>query len=108
VLDRQKKFEGDLNLMQTIMLQWLMAEESKEEIEAKYLDWEMNALAANQATNRPLIDQLQKRHLSEERDDGFLSPQEEAAIDWITPESPEEVEEMLDFFGEITNSDQRK
>lgn len=100
ILDRQKKFEGDLNSVQNAALQWLMLDQMKEEMEIRKVDWEMMALAANPATNKALLDHL---HQSQ-TDDGFLTPEEETKIDWVTPESSEEVDEILSIFNQVNTA----
>lgn len=65
-----------------------MSDEMKREAEQKRLDYEMFALAANEHTNPTLLEHLQKPD----------EPGEEE-IEWLTPKSDEEVNELLSMFG---------
>jgi len=86
MLDRQKKFEGDLNSVQTEIVRWLMILDDEKE----RLDWEMMALAANPGTNKPLLDWLTKMKPVDPE-----LPFQENGEEWYTPETPEEAAELV-------------
>jgi len=80
VIDRQRKFEGDINSVQFHALQWLMAddldvENLKEENRAK-----LNTLITNP--------QMYEKLFGDEADDSD-------EIKWVTPRSAEDIEQIM-------------
>jgi hypothetical protein len=88
VLDRQGLLKGDLNGVQFSMLNWLMGNEVEEDAERERNRFEMQALAANEQTNPQLL-----RHLQSLREEA-----EEEEVEWVTPQSEEELSAMLQDF----------
>ena len=88
--EKQGRFTGDLNAVQSNILNWLMIDKEKHEMEMKRQDYEVMALANNERTNVELIKQL---HQSDEID--------EEEVEWVTPQSEEDVQNILAQLAEL-------
>jgi hypothetical protein len=100
--ERQGLFKGDLHVVQRIGLQGVINRELNDMAEAELYRVQMNALASNEATSGELIKSLWDDKTEEE-----LIEEE---VDWITPQSPEELSGMmktlgLDLIGTTEDSD---
>lgn len=85
ILDRQKRFEGDLSSTQQLALSWLLGHDMEEKIEFEKIRALNTGLATNPATSRDFILKL-------------MQPQEEIQEvdpEWSTPRSAQEIEEFL-------------
>ena len=87
VADRQGLLKGDLNLVQFSALNWLMGQEVTEHVELEKSRAYLTALAANEYANPHLIRALQEQTVVEEE-----------PVDWVTPESEEDLREILEQF----------
>lgn len=87
ILDRQKKLEGDLNIIQQTAVAWLIGNDIEKQIDLEKLRAVNTGLATNPATAKEFITSL----LDDDR------KIEETVTDekWTTPKSVQEIEEFL-------------
>lgn len=85
LFDRQKRFEGDLNVIQQIAIAWLMNYDMEEKIEFEKYRALNTGLATNPATSRDFILKM----LEEQQEEAHTDPE------WTTPRSAEEIEQFL-------------
>ena len=90
--ERQDIFKGDLNNIQQVALQWLMNEQISEQVEIEKIHAQITALSGNPHTNPQLVKQL------------FIDEQqeEEENVEWLTPQSEEELQQILQDFGGLS------
>jgi hypothetical protein len=83
--DRKDSLKGDLNILQERALVWLMQEEFELQAEIERERLKYTLLAGNPE----LYSRLYEEDDSEELDD--------SEVEWLVPESAEEVHEIIDF-----------
>lgn len=84
-----------MNWLQRLGLNWLMNREFEDDTKLEKIRTENMALASNQLTSPKFIEHIMKNHeenLLEEEIDG-------EKIDWRTPTSVEEVQDVLEALG---------
>lgn len=87
-MDRQGIFKGDLGLVQRIALMWLMAKEIDEAAELEKLKVQTAALSNHPSTQSDFLKRI--FDMDKEEPEEF----DEQNIEWNTPQTEEELEEL--------------
>lgn len=104
VLDRQDRLKGDLSWTQRTGLMYLMQKEIEERMALEKIRMENNAIASNQHTSQAYLEQLFK---ARNADDEEELEEQGFEVEWRTPTSAAEVQDVLAELGINSNQQGR-